>query len=124
MIDLTHVCRTEKPPRVEPGTGDPTFKLFVTMFKDEVKVFRDVSGTSLHKRGYRGRIHKAALNEAAAAGILLLAGWPAIAERGARLHYTASRAAQADVSLWCGLCSRRQQHWQSSCVSLWCCSLF
>ena len=83
MVDHSHACRTEKPPRVEPGTGDPTFKLFVTMFKDEVKVFRDVSGTSLHKRGYRGRIHKAALNEAAAAGILLLAGWPAIAERGA-----------------------------------------
>jgi 23S rRNA G2445 N2-methylase RlmL len=53
------------------------------MFKDEVKVYRDVSGASLHRRGYRGRIHKSALNEAAAAGILHLAGWPALAEQGA-----------------------------------------
>ena len=78
-------CSMDTPERPEPGT-DPTFKLFVTMFKDEVKVFRDVSGRSLHKRGYRGRIHRAALNEAAAAGILMLAGWPAIAERGARCY--------------------------------------
>jgi hypothetical protein len=59
--------------------------LFVTMFKDEVKVYRDVSGRSLHKRGYRGRIHKGSLNEAAAAGMLHVAGWPALAEAGALL---------------------------------------
>lgn len=56
----------------------------MTMFQDEVKVYRDVSGTSLHRRGYRagGAIHKAALNEAAAAGVLYLAGWPEAAEQG------------------------------------------
>lgn len=41
-----------------------------------VTLFRDMSGASLHRRGYRGAMHAAALNEAAAAGVLALAGWP------------------------------------------------
>lgn len=52
------------------------------MFQDEVKVYRDVSGRSMHRRGYRGVVHRAALNESAAAGVLLMAGWPAIAAQG------------------------------------------
>lgn len=35
-----------------------------------------MSGASLHQRGYRAAMHRASLNEAAAAGILGLAGWP------------------------------------------------
>lgn len=42
-------------------------------------LYRDMSGESLHRRGYRSAMHRASLNEAAAAGILQLAGWPAIA---------------------------------------------
>lgn len=34
-----------------------------------------MSGDSLHRRGYRAAMHRASLNEAAAAGILSLAGW-------------------------------------------------
>jgi len=49
-----------------------------------VTIFRDMSGASLHRRGYRGAMHAAALNEAAAAGVLSLAGWPALCrEEGA-----------------------------------------
>jgi 23S rRNA G2445 N2-methylase RlmL len=59
--------------------------IFATMFQDTLQLFRDVSGTSLHKRGYRTVIHKAALNEAAAAGILYMAGWPEVAQKGAFL---------------------------------------
>jgi 23S rRNA G2445 N2-methylase RlmL len=55
------------------------------MWQDEVHIFRDVSGESLHRRGFRGVIHKFALNEAAAAGILYVAGWPEIAEAGGKL---------------------------------------
>jgi 23S rRNA G2445 N2-methylase RlmL len=76
------ICRGDKPARPSAGR-EADLKLFVTMFKDDVKVFRDVSGASLHKRGYRGVIHKAGLNEAAAAGILYMADWPAIAAQGA-----------------------------------------
>ena len=42
--------------------------------------YRDMSGESLHHRGYRSAMHRASLNEAAAAGILLLSGWPAVAK--------------------------------------------
>lgn len=50
-----------------------------------VTLFRDMSGASLHRRGYRGAMHAAALNEAAAAGVLALAGWPKLCEaEGAR----------------------------------------
>jgi Putative RNA methylase family UPF0020 len=76
--------RQPRPP--PPGhPGEPSLQLFVTMWKDEVQIFRDVSGESLHRRGYRGVIHKFALNEAAAAGVLHLAGWPEIAEAGGKL---------------------------------------
>lgn len=43
---------------------------------------RDMSGDSLHRRGYRSAMHKASLNEAAAAGCLALAGWPQAAAAG------------------------------------------
>lgn len=55
------------------------------MFQEEVKIYRDVSGTSLHRRGYRRVVHKAALNEAAAAGLLYFAGWPTLAAQGMSL---------------------------------------
>ena len=46
-----------------------------------VTLFRDMSGASLHRRGYRqGAMHAAALNESAAAGALALAGWPALCQ--------------------------------------------
>jgi 23S rRNA G2445 N2-methylase RlmL len=50
---------------------------------DAVTLYRDTSGASLHKRGYRagGAVHAAALNEAAAAGVLAAAGWAAAAAR-------------------------------------------
>lgn len=44
--------------------------------RDTVSIYRDVGGGSLHRRGYRrGPIHRAALNEAAAAAMLRVAGW-------------------------------------------------
>ncbi|KAK9822164.1 hypothetical protein WJX81_003042 [Elliptochloris bilobata] len=56
--------------------------LFVTANRDRVTLFRDMSGASLHRRGYRqGAMHAAALNEAAASGVLALAGWPALCQR-------------------------------------------
>ena len=39
------------------------------------RTYRDMSGESLHRRGYRdAAIHRAALNESAAAGVLSIAG--------------------------------------------------
>jgi len=45
----------------------------------------DLSGESLHRRGYRGAAGEAPLKENVAAGVLLRAGWPALAAEGGAL---------------------------------------
>ena len=50
--------------------------LYVTLYRDEAILYRDMSGESLHRRGYRAAMHRASLSESAAAGMLSLAGWP------------------------------------------------
>ena len=50
---------------------------------DQVTVSIDLSGESLHRRGYRGAAGEAPLKENVAAGILLRAGWPQLAADGA-----------------------------------------
>ena len=50
--------------------------LFAALHHDHMTLYRDMSGDSLHRRGYRDAMHRASLNEAAAAGALQLAGWP------------------------------------------------
>jgi len=67
-------------PKPPPAKGFEDLPLQVNVFHDHIKIFRNLNGVSLHRRGYRRIMHKAALNEAAAAGILYLAGWDEIAE--------------------------------------------
>lgn len=83
-------------------------------------IYRDMSGESLHRRGYRSAMHKASLNEAAAAGILQLAGWPAVVEEdpGAALlrfavesnadrSHTSGKCCAGGPEVWKGhLCDR------------------
>ena len=54
---------------------NPRYTLFLYIFEDKVSIYLNSSGNSLSKRGYREKIHKASLNEALAAGIILLSGW-------------------------------------------------
>lgn len=63
-----------KPPPPERGRT-PDLPLFVTSFQNQLRIYRDASGQSLHRRGYREAMHAASLNEAAAAGCLYLSGW-------------------------------------------------
>lgn len=56
--------------------------LYAALFKDEFTLYLDMSGESLHKRGYRTAMHASSLNESAAAGLLSLADWPATASSG------------------------------------------
>ncbi|KAK9908246.1 hypothetical protein WJX75_004747 [Coccomyxa subellipsoidea] len=56
--------------------------LYAALWRDHITLYRDMSGDSLHRRGYRSAMHKASLNEAAAAGCLALAGWPRAAAAG------------------------------------------
>ncbi len=54
---------------------NPDIRLHLHMIENEVTLSLDASGESLHKRGYRQQTNVAPLNEALAAGLLLLAGW-------------------------------------------------
>jgi putative N6-adenine-specific DNA methylase len=53
----------------------PDIQLVIHIAKNKVTISLDSTGESLHKRGYRTRMHKAPLNEVLAAGMVLLSGW-------------------------------------------------
>ena len=54
---------------------NPDFYIFIYIKNKTLKVFLNSSGWPLFMRGYRSKIHKAALNESLAAGILKLTNW-------------------------------------------------
>jgi putative N6-adenine-specific DNA methylase len=54
---------------------NPTIKFNLHIHKDHAILSLDSSGESLHKRGYRAMLHKAALNEALAAALVLMTCW-------------------------------------------------
>lgn len=60
----------------------PDLRINVYLHYDQATVSIDLSGDSLHKRGYRIDGGLAPLKENLAAAILLRAGWPAVAEEG------------------------------------------
>ena len=76
------LVRGARPP--PPVDAPPDVPLFAALHHDHMTLYRDMSGDSLHRRGYRDAMHKASLNEAAAAGALQLAGWPEIVRDGQR----------------------------------------
>ncbi len=53
----------------------PMVGLNLHVYKDQAVLSLDSSGDSLHKRGYRPVLTRAPLNEALAAGLVLLTGW-------------------------------------------------
>lgn len=63
----------------------PGLQVVVHLFRDEATVSIDLSGESLHRRGYREQGSAAPLKENLAAGILMRAGWPDLAREGAAL---------------------------------------
>ena len=64
---------TGKRPNV--NTENPDLRVNLHVGNDHVTISLDSSGESLHKRGYRVANTEAPINEALAAGMLLLAGW-------------------------------------------------
>jgi 23S rRNA (guanine2445-N2)-methyltransferase / 23S rRNA (guanine2069-N7)-methyltransferase len=60
----------------------PTLRINAHAARATVAISIDLSGESLHRRGYRGGQGAAPLKETLAAAILLRAGWPAIAAAG------------------------------------------
>lgn len=65
--------RTGKRPSVQ--VTNPDIMLNVHIANEEVTVSLDSSGSSLHKRGWREATTEAPINEALAAGLLMMAGW-------------------------------------------------
>jgi 23S rRNA G2445 N2-methylase RlmL len=65
--------RTGKRPDVARDRPDLPIKLVLQ--GDEAILYRELGGEPLHKRGYREIQHKSPLNEATAAGLLLLTDW-------------------------------------------------
>ncbi len=66
-------------------TEQPDIRINVYLRRDEATLCLDLSGDSLHRRGYRASGVTAPLKENLAAAILLRAGWAAIAQRGGSL---------------------------------------
>ncbi|MBC7984705.1 MAG: bifunctional 23S rRNA (guanine(2069)-N(7))-methyltransferase RlmK/23S rRNA (guanine(2445)-N(2))-methyltransferase RlmL [Candidatus Obscuribacterales bacterium] len=63
----------------------PDVRINVHAHREQATISIDLSGESLHRRGYRVRGVAAPLKENLAAAILLRAGWPAIAQAGGGL---------------------------------------
>jgi 23S rRNA (guanine2445-N2)-methyltransferase / 23S rRNA (guanine2069-N7)-methyltransferase len=63
----------------------PDLSLNLYLYRDVATLSIDLSGDSLHKRGYRLSTGAAPLKENLAAAILIRAGWPAIAKEGGML---------------------------------------
>ena len=64
---------------------DPDLRVNVRLSKSKVIVSIDLSGDSLHRRGYRVKQGSAPMKENLAAGILIRAGWPEISAQGGAL---------------------------------------
>ncbi|MEO8459713.1 MAG: bifunctional 23S rRNA (guanine(2069)-N(7))-methyltransferase RlmK/23S rRNA (guanine(2445)-N(2))-methyltransferase RlmL, partial [Dokdonella sp.] len=67
-----------------PGvdTEEPSIRLNLLLRKDHALLSLDLSGTPLHRRGYRIGQGEAPLKENLACALLLRAGWPEVAARG------------------------------------------
>lgn len=61
--------------RPNVSIDNPKLMINVHIAQNQCTISLDSSGDSLHKRGYRGKQTEAPINEALAAGMLLLAGW-------------------------------------------------
>lgn len=68
--------------RPSVDTEQPDLRLNVYIRRDQATLSIDLSGTSLHRRGYREQGVEAPMKENLAAAILLRAGWPAMAREG------------------------------------------
>lgn len=71
--------------RPSVDVAEPQLRFNLYLHRDRATLSLDLSGDSLHRRGYRARGVEAPLKENLAAAVLLRAGWPALAAEGAPL---------------------------------------
>jgi 23S rRNA (guanine2445-N2)-methyltransferase / 23S rRNA (guanine2069-N7)-methyltransferase len=63
----------------------PDIRIHLQLLRDRARISLDLSGSSLHRRGYRISNVTAPLKENLAAALLLESGWPGIARNGGAL---------------------------------------
>lgn len=76
-------AKFNKRPNID--TERPSIRVNVYLHNETAQLSLDLSGESLHRRGYRDVSIAAPIKENLAAAILLRAGWPKIAEQGGSL---------------------------------------
>lgn len=77
--------RTKVGRRPDVDKAQPQLRIQARLAKGQIQLALDLSGGSLHQRGYRLEQGAAPLKENLAAGILLRLGWPEMARSGACL---------------------------------------
>jgi len=82
IVDRLRDATGERP---SVAKQDPDLRINARLSRDKVVISLDLSGESLHRRGYRLKQGSAPMKENLAAGILLRAGWPDIAASGGAL---------------------------------------
>lgn len=82
IVDRIRRIEGERP---NVDTKNPDIRIQVRQHKGRVTVSLDISGESLHRRGYRTGQGTAPIKENLAVALLLRAGWPAMAEEGGAL---------------------------------------
>ncbi|MGM0985510.1 MAG: bifunctional 23S rRNA (guanine(2069)-N(7))-methyltransferase RlmK/23S rRNA (guanine(2445)-N(2))-methyltransferase RlmL [Pseudomonadota bacterium] len=82
VVDRLHA---EGRPRPDIDTRQPDLRLYAHLHRGRLTLGVDLSGDSLHRRGYRRDVGHAPLKENLAAALLVRAGWPALAREGAPL---------------------------------------
>ncbi|MHA7815268.1 MAG: bifunctional 23S rRNA (guanine(2069)-N(7))-methyltransferase RlmK/23S rRNA (guanine(2445)-N(2))-methyltransferase RlmL [Pseudohaliea sp.] len=82
---IVDCCREAGLPRPAVDLERPDLRISVQLRRDHAAVALDLTGGSLHQRGYRQRSGAAPLKENLAAAVLLRAGWPALAARDGAL---------------------------------------
>ena len=79
IVDALRAARGVRP---DIAPERPGVRVHAHAHGSAITVSIDLSGDSLHRRGYRGGAGEAPLKENVAAGVLLRAGWPELAAAG------------------------------------------
>ena len=67
--------RMEKGARPSIDKENPTYSLVFNIKNNNVIIYLNTSGSPLSIRGYRGKVHRASLNQSLAAGLVYLSNW-------------------------------------------------
>lgn len=131
---LVDHLREQRGSRPDVDTRQPDVRLRVHVRGQAATLSRDLVGNSLHRRGYRPAQHRSPLNEALAAGLLLLSDWDRSSPLcdpmcgsatllieaaflagdrapGLRRSYALERWPDADLMAWEALREQAEQRW-------------